>query len=321
MPADSSYGYQGTIDANAWAKVAPNLGTDFGVRAGLSPSIASGVALTTRLTAGVASAFGITDEWLTSTDLTHPAASGSATRWDTIVIRRNRATKISTLLRIGGASARAVAASAKLAPTDVTAGEFDHLVCLARVNGAVLAEHVDLRSWTSPTAFMLGTELPPAALYRYGQELLLNQNGGQRYRRAGVTGAETWVEVGVSAETGWVTSNTFATGSGTYQFTNGTCHTRVRGTIKEDIANTPSGSIADRLLTRIPSEALPTLSWRTTAGVFLPGGWRDGAESGPSNGATFLITANGDLFLASIQGGTGLSRGSVYEVHGSWPQS
>lgn len=201
--ANLSIGYDGTVDENAWAKISPYMGERFRVITGLTASIKLDSARTTSITAGEAWGMGVYD-YRDAVDLT--SATTPSSRWDTVVLRRNRTTNTTSYQLLQGTATKAIAATAKVAQADIDAGEYDQPLWLQRVTSTstTVTELYDLRAFPRDVVYFAGDDLPDFSMFQFGQMLVQNHSlAGYRWWRRTSTG---WV--GANQDTGKVSLNT-----------------------------------------------------------------------------------------------------------------
>jgi hypothetical protein len=150
-----------------------------------------------RVAAGTAWGWGILAE--SPTDLTVTHAAGS--RWDTVVIRRNRDTKTTTVMVLQGTAAKAISTARRVFSPSSQID--DQPIALVQVNAtsSVVGEIEDLRCWGNNGGLVAASTLVHGYL----------QSPGASVRIGGVDWSNepnadgTWQWVRVDSDTGWLT--------------------------------------------------------------------------------------------------------------------
>lgn len=142
----TSIGYGGTVLPANWAALAPRLGEMYslGVMNSLRPTVASGDRRIT-LASGTVSGQGILDTFVSET-VTFDA-QGSGVRYDTVVVRRTWATKVTSLVVLKGTSTKAIATTRQSNPGVVD----DQPIALVRITAGSTVPFIeaDLRCWVN----------------------------------------------------------------------------------------------------------------------------------------------------------------------------
>lgn len=222
--AIQSLGYDGTIDATAWALLEPHLGGRFDTVEGrddFAVSINGAATLTVNVAAGPngARGAGIWDRDTSAGSVTLDAVSTSgATRWDAIVLRRvwSSGAGTTTLTKVNGtaaANAPQVLPSSGLLSTPGTS--YDHVLALVQVtNGLTIPTAVADRRVRATKLFTAKdlTSLPPPSTALWGMHAELDS--GATYKvAADNSGAPAWVPVsGLVTEYTGTSAATAATG-------------------------------------------------------------------------------------------------------------
>lgn len=213
-------GFAGTVTEDDWSNITsrPAAYTVCGAD-DLRVSIVSGGAdRTVRVAVGAAVGRGIYVASDATTDI-QLGSVGSGSRWDTIVLRRDRGTGTASLIALTGTSAAALAAGRK---SDWTDNQDDQPLALARVvaGQSTVAEVRDLRCWAANGGLVvvdaqaLGYLGDPGALVRIV--------GGASHRRVvDAAGAVSWeVEAVPVGDSGWVVpvwGGDFGSGGSTFR--------------------------------------------------------------------------------------------------------
>ena len=194
-----SAGYAGTVTDAQWAKMVPHVGVammsvdDFG---SFRVTAAAGTR-TVRVAAGSASAAGIYD----TSDAAVNVVLGdvaSGVRWDLIVLRRNWASKASSVVAIPGSSTKTLPSRNKTPGTT-----FDQPLALVRVTAGstVIQEVVDLRVAVTNGGAVGWDDLTRSYLTELGTVIRIGDVVW--YRVTNSSGAATWVSDDMT-DTGWV---------------------------------------------------------------------------------------------------------------------
>lgn len=195
----TSVGYAGTVGDAQWANMVPRVGSGFysvDDYSSFRVSIAAGTR-TVQVAAGGAQAYGVYAVSDAAAPITFPAVA-SGVRWDLISLRRNWATKATTLAVIPGGSSKA------LPPRTVTPGTLVdqplYLVRLAAGSNAI-QELVDLRCVVQNAGALAWDDLARSYLTQLGTELRIGNVSWSRVTDD--AGAATWVS-SEQGDTGWV---------------------------------------------------------------------------------------------------------------------
>lgn len=199
-------GFTGTVTEADWSDITsrPGVYTVCGAN-DLRVSIVSGGAdRTVRVAAGAAVGRGI----YVASDATTDIQLGSvgtpgASRWDTIVLRRDRGTGEASLIALTGTSALAIAAGRKVAWTD---NQDDQPLALARVayGQSTVAEVRDVRCWASNSGLLVAEA--PGREYLTEPGAVVRVVDGPTWRReVSAAGVESWkLEATPVGDSGWV---------------------------------------------------------------------------------------------------------------------
>lgn len=143
-------GFAGSVDEDQWGQILARAGGDYSVGGpgDLKVSIVTGGGdRVVRVAAGSAYARGVLATETGTTDLTLSSV-GSGSRWDTIVLRRDRNEGTAQLLVLTGTASQAYAAGRKVMWAD---GQDDQVLALARVTAgqSQVQEVSDERCWVA----------------------------------------------------------------------------------------------------------------------------------------------------------------------------
>lgn len=175
--AITSYGYPGSIDSVAWAKLTEELGVGYSVKdaADFAPTVVAGVDRTVSVAAGTAFGRGVMDVSTAAIQVQFDIVS-SGTRYDLLCIRRNWTGGSSTVTKVTGTSVAAVPAGRNANP-GVLDDQPLFLVKLTAGSTVPVIE-ADLREWGSKVRFV--KDLRALVDPKYGDAADVN---GVRYRR------------------------------------------------------------------------------------------------------------------------------------------
>lgn len=150
-----------------------------------------------RVAAGTAWGWGILAVNSTDLTVTHPAGS----RWDTVVIRRNRDTKQSTVIVLQGTTAKAISSARRVFSGSSQID--DQPIALIQVNAtsSVVGEIEDLRCWGSNSGLVATSPLVQSYLQAPGANLRI---GGVEWSYEPIEG--TWQWVRTDGDTGWLSA-------------------------------------------------------------------------------------------------------------------
>lgn len=197
----TSVGYAGTVDDEQWARLIPAAGGAFYSveTSGAFRVTAAAGTRTVQIAGGTggASAYGV--RAVSDTAVQKPLdAVPSGTRWDMIVLRRNWATKQSTIEVVQGGSARALPAR-----TNNPGIADDQPLALVRVAAGqtTIQEIVDLRCAVHNGGAVAWDDLVRTYLDQLGTSVRIGNNDWTRVTNA--SGAATWVSSD-ETDTGWV---------------------------------------------------------------------------------------------------------------------
>lgn len=286
----TSVGYAGTVGDAQWAEMMPRLGATYSVNNYTSFRVTAAAGTrTVQVAAGSASGWGV----YATSDSAQPltlASVPSGTRWDMIVLRRNWATKETTIAVVQGGSAKA------LPGRNVTPGTLDDqplaLVRLA-AGSTSIQEIVDLRCAANNNGLMAWDDLARSYLTYIGTSLRIDKINW--YRMTDGNGSAVWISDDMT-DTGWVniTKNSgWSWGFAQVRRIGKVVFFRIGGATR-----TIGWSATNQLASGIPASMRPDLDWFvvsshnagktefriTTTGQVL--------ASGPSNGAT-SVTLHG----------------------------
>lgn len=141
--AIASVGYDGTVDEEAWAQMAPTLGTSERVVSGMAATTLASPDRGVQIAAGVAAGHGVHD--VVDAAEVVECASTTGTRWDTIVLRRDWTlpTGATTVEVVQGNTQPVIAAAIEATPGQTD----DQPLYLAKVQSgsSVVTQLIDLR--------------------------------------------------------------------------------------------------------------------------------------------------------------------------------
>ncbi len=197
-------GFAGTVTEDDWSNITsrPAAYTVCGAD-DLRVSIVSGGAdRTVRVAVGAAVGRGIYVASDATTDI-QLGSVGSGSRWDTIVLRRDRGTGAASLIALTGTSALAIGAGRKVGWVD---NQDDQPLALARVTAgqSTVAEVRDLRCWAANSGLVVADALGREYLAEPGG--VVRVVGGPTWRReVSAAGVESWkLEATPVGDSGWV---------------------------------------------------------------------------------------------------------------------
>lgn len=319
--AITSIGYDGTMGEGDWARAQPGIGhAPYGVdNGGLSPSITASTVPRVTISAGSAFGWGVYDTLDADTVVTLAAAptTTGATRWDTIVLRRNWSGSggTTTLVPLSGTSAMAVASSLNRTPGVLA----DQPICLAQVTAgsSVVTDLRDLRTMNLPSIWTLSQDdaYPDPDDFAYGQQMVLAQYGHTLVRRGSNTATPSTASWYNLDDPPWSNLNI---GSGLTAANQGAPQYRVRRGIVElrgaaDRANGaawgPYTTRTEILIGTLPASLAPE-NQMTFAGAI--GG--DSGHQGPPVSRMY-VTASGEIRLTVPSGGMALSTVFYDSIH------
>lgn len=197
----TSVGYAGTVDDEQWARLIPAAGGAFYSVENFGAFRVTAAAGTRTVqiagSTGGASAYGVRAVSDTAVPKVLDAVP-SGTRWDMIVLRRNWATKQSTLEVVQGGSARALPAR-----TNNPGVADDQPLALARLaaGSTTIQEIVDLRCAVQNGGAFAWDDLVRTYLDQLGTSVRIGEVEWTRVTNA--SGALAWVSSN-QADTGWV---------------------------------------------------------------------------------------------------------------------
>ena len=209
----TSVGFAGTVTEANWSLIS-TFGAQYGVvgAGDFAVSIVPGVDRTVRVATGSAWGRGV----LVTSDATADVQLGavtSGTRWDTIVLRRNRATGTSTILALVGTSSAAIASSREVGWAD---DKDDQPLALVPVisGSTTVGTPIDLRCWASNGGVVASSTIALDYLAAPGARVVIGDTEWRRVVSAG--GAESWDPVTTAPVLELSMSGTVAPGTGTY---------------------------------------------------------------------------------------------------------
>lgn len=168
-----------------------------------------------RVAAGTAWGWGILAVNSADLTVTHPAGS----RWDTVVIRRNRDTKQSTVMVLQGTSAKAISSARRVFSGSSQID--DQPIALIQVNASssVVGEIEDLRCWGSNSGLVATSPLVQSYLQAPGANLRI---GGVEWSYE-PNADGTWQWTRADGFTGWLPAPGLGswTGNPAFVFQNG----------------------------------------------------------------------------------------------------
>lgn len=303
--AITSVGYAGTVGDVQWANMVPRVGSAFYSvdDAGSFKVTAAAGTRTVQVAAGGAQSFGVyaVSDGPQTFELDSVA---SGVRWDMIVLRRNWATKATTIAVIQGGSTKA------LPPRTVTPGTLvDQPLGLVRLaaGSTSIQEIADVRCSVHNGGAVGWDDLVRSYLNQMGTVLRIGDTVW--YRVTDGAGSPAWISSDMS-DTGWVS---VPTGLGWESASGYPLEVRaigpgvqLRGALS---AKTAQASVLN--LGVIPELFRPSRS------VFL-GAYHGGYSSSGNHVGELLLTAAGLIYVPPLYYDGSLGIGGVVPVHGNW---